>query len=728
METFTALRASDPQQVGPYRLAARLGSGGMGSVYLGQSPGGRTVAVKVVRPDLAEEIGFQRRFAREVAAARRVNGAFTAGVVDADPTGTPPWLATEFVQGMALGAAVEVYGPWPVSHVLRLGAGLAEALTQIHAAGVVHRDLKPSNILLAQNGPRVIDFGISAVSEATALTQTGTMVGTPGYTAPEQLTGTRTGPAADVFALGAVLVYTATGTGPFGAGASHAVAYRTVHEPPVLEHLHPVLRAVVESCLAKDPGRRPTVARLMTELLAAAAGSDGTARPFRPDGDWLPPAVARAVSRAAGLRPVGPTGQLPPQGPPTEGATGPLTPRPASTAEVAPFPARARGTTRRRALLGIAGAAAVAGIGAGGWLSGIGRGGTGAAPASALSRPAGTLRWKSYAIADADDEVSDDLANLTFVDGLVHAAGRTALYALSAERGDKKWTYAPGSKWERVNPAVAAAGGTLYLGVDGTVHALRVATGTKLWVQSTAGDFAHPTVHGEALYTVSVDAEGSEFHTRSWLYAASAKTGTETWSKESDRDQTPVTVAGDSLYSGVGGVLLARHPDTGGTRWRYDTGGYSLYAPAVSGGTVYISGLGPGPDESAVYAVSAATGEKLWEVRESGLFFVPPTATGETVLVGNLLGSEQNILRALDARTGRVIWKRQLADDSLTRPVTADGTVYVVGDGVLYALRADTGTTVWRYATKTSVRAAPLVVGDTVYLSTATGKVCAIGA
>ncbi|MEU4985015.1 PQQ-binding-like beta-propeller repeat protein [Streptomyces sp. NPDC021969] len=149
---------------------------------------------------------------------------------------------------------------------------------------------------------------------------------------------------------------------------------------------------------------------------------------------------------------------------------------------------------------------------------------------------------------------------------------------------------------------------------------------------------------------------------------------------------------------------------------------------SVSDGTVYVSGLGPSTTESAVFAVSATTGRRLWEVRESGIFFVPPTATGETVLVSNLMGSEQNILRALDAKTGRLIWKRHLADDSLTRPVTADGTVYVVGDGVLYALRADTGRTLWQYATKTSVRAAPLVVGDTVYLSSSTGKVYAIRA
>jgi outer membrane protein assembly factor BamB len=723
VQPFAELRAIDPEQVGPYRLVARLGSGGMGSVYLGRSPSGRTVAVKVVRPDLAEEPGFRRRFAREVAAARRVNGAFTAGVVDADPAGSPPWLATEYVRGMALGAAVEAYGPWPVHHVLWLGAGLAEALNRIHAVGVVHRDLKPSNILLAQDGPRVIDFGISAVSEATALTQTGTMVGTPGYMSPEQLTGPRADPAADVFSLGAVLVYAATGAAPFGTGASHAVAYRTVHEPPALERVPPALRGVVEACLEKDPGRRPTAARLMAELLSGAEGGHVAAFPV--DGGWLPQAVARMVPQAGStppaFDPAEPTSGFGPWEP-TPGADGAAVPGPGTTARGEPAAGRATGTTRRRALLGLAGAAAVAGIGAGGRLSGIGRGGA----ASAASRSAGTLRWKSYAVADADDETSDnEAATLTVVHGLLHVAGSRALHALSVDSGAKKWTYTPGHKRKSINPAVVAAGDTVYLGVDGTVHALRAATGTKRWVQSTAGDYASPTVRGEALYTVST-AEGDESKGRAWLYAASAKTGAEKWSRESEQDRSSVTAAGDSLYTSTDGVLLALRPGTGDTRWQCDTGADSLGAATVDGGTVYVSGVAPNLTDSILYAVSAATGRKLWDTRGSGTFFSPPTAAGDTVLVSEMSGTERNLLRALDAKSGKVIWKRDLATDYLTGSVVADGTVYVVGDGVLHALRADTGGTVWQYATRTAVHATPLIAGDTVYLSTSTGKVYAI--
>ncbi|MER5931908.1 serine/threonine-protein kinase [Streptomyces sp. NPDC002054] len=288
------LEAGDPRQVGRYRIVSRLGAGGMGQVYLGWSPGGRALAVKVVRPDLAGEDGFRRRFAREVAAARRVNGVFTAAVVDADPDGDPPWLATAYVPGLSLGEAVTAHGPWTEGSVFALGAGLAEALEAIHAAGVVHRDLKPTNVLLSTDGPRVIDFGISVAGATGAdkVTRTGDIIGTPGFMAPEQATGGPVGPAADIFALGVVLAWTATGEGPFGSGPALVVAYRAVHEEPDLAQLPAGLRDVVRRCLAKEPERRPGVTELL-ELLTAARGD----RPDRlsvPE-QWLPAQVARAV-------------------------------------------------------------------------------------------------------------------------------------------------------------------------------------------------------------------------------------------------------------------------------------------------------------------------------------------------------------------------------------------------------------------------------------------------
>jgi eukaryotic-like serine/threonine-protein kinase len=278
------LRSSDPASVGPYRLVGRLGAGGMGQVYLARSPGGRQVAIKVIKPELAEEREFRVRFAREVAAARNVSGMFTAAVVDADPDGREPWMATAYVAGPSL---LET-GPLPEDSVLALAAGLAEGLGAIHRAGMVHRDLKPSNVLLASDGPRVIDFGISRAREGSMLTQTKTVMGTAGYMSPEQAKGSVVGPASDVFSLGAVLTFAATGEGPFGTGPVHAMIYRVVHEPPDLSRLPDGLRPLIEWCMAKAAEDRPTTGQLLDEL--GPRVSEFT-------GNWLPEAVSDTFSR-----------------------------------------------------------------------------------------------------------------------------------------------------------------------------------------------------------------------------------------------------------------------------------------------------------------------------------------------------------------------------------------------------------------------------------------------
>ena len=260
------LRPWDPRQVGRYWLLGRLGGGGMGEVFLGRSPGGRLVAVKIVRSELASQADFRRRFAREVAAARTVSGLFTAPVVDADPDAPVPWLATAYVPGLSLADTVTRHGPLPAESVLALAAGLAEGLGAIHAAGIVHRDLKPSNVLLAEDGPRVIDFGISRAAEATMLTGTGVVFGSPSFMSPEQARGLRVGPASDVFSLGAVLTFAATGRGPFGSGSSATLLYRVVFTPPDTSGLATEFRPLVERCLAKDPEQRPTTNQLLAEL------------------------------------------------------------------------------------------------------------------------------------------------------------------------------------------------------------------------------------------------------------------------------------------------------------------------------------------------------------------------------------------------------------------------------------------------------------------------------
>ncbi|MFD5573928.1 serine/threonine-protein kinase [Streptomyces cadmiisoli] len=275
-EVFRPLQADDPPVVAGYRLAARLGAGGMGRVYLSHTQGGRPVAIKVVRPELADDPAFRRRFGREIKAARRVRGAYTAELIDADPDGVPPWLATLYVPGPSLAEAVARRGPLPVPAVLSLVAGVAEALQAIHDVGIVHRDLKPSNVLLAADGPRVIDFGISVAADLTAHTATGTAVGTPQFMAPEQASGGEVTAATDVFALGQTAAFAALGEPLYGDGPSVSVLYRIVHSEPDLSLLPEPLRPLIGRCLAAEPGERATLAEILQwcrQRLGADAGA-----------------------------------------------------------------------------------------------------------------------------------------------------------------------------------------------------------------------------------------------------------------------------------------------------------------------------------------------------------------------------------------------------------------------------------------------------------------------
>ena len=290
------LESGDPHRVGRYQLLGRLGAGGMGEVFLGQSPGGRLVAVKLIRADLAADREFRARFAREVAAARHVSGMFTAAVVDADPEAPQPWLVTAYVAGPSLADAVGGQGPLPLASVLTLAAGLAEGLGAIHAEGMVHRDLKPSNVLLASDGPRIIDFGITRAADATALTRANFVVGSPGFMSPEQARGEEAGPASDIFSLGAVLTFAAAGEGPFGSGLATELLYRVVHDLPDTGQLPGRIRPLVEWCLAKDPRWRPTTDQLLSEV-----GTIDSA------GDWLPPPVAQTLVGYARPVPAVPT-------------------------------------------------------------------------------------------------------------------------------------------------------------------------------------------------------------------------------------------------------------------------------------------------------------------------------------------------------------------------------------------------------------------------------------
>jgi Protein kinase domain len=318
----------------------------MGRVYLGRSPGGRRVAIKVIRAELAESPDFRARFAREVSAARKVSGIFTAPVVDADLAGPMPWLATSYIAGPSLGDAVARRGPMPAPQVLRLAAGLAEGLAAIHSEGVVHRDLKPSNVLLAEDGPRLIDFGISRSVEMSSLTRTGTVVGSPGFMSPEQAEGHEVGAASDIFSLGAVLTFAATGEGPFGEGSTVALLYRVIWSEPNTVGLPDQVRPVVERCLAKDPGQRPTAVQLLARLSPVQSQEPATQAPgyasagqppgYAPAGQ--PPGYA-AAGQPPGYAPAGPASYgaaeatARPEYPPTDRAAANATPPPLPRAE-----------------------------------------------------------------------------------------------------------------------------------------------------------------------------------------------------------------------------------------------------------------------------------------------------------------------------------------------------------------------------------------------------------
>lgn len=262
-----ALRDQDPKRVGSYRLLGRLGAGGMGIVFLGEDSSRRPVAIKVVRSEYADDAGFRSRFRREVRAASKVSGACTAKVLDADVDASQPYLVTEYVPGPTLSSHVEAHGPLRGPQLAAFALALAEALAAVHRAGVVHRDLKPSNVLLGPEGPRVIDFGIARAADATAITQTGTRVGTPAWMAPEQVRGQVVGPLADVFGWGALVAYAGTGRAPFAGDTPESVLYRVMEENPDLGGLDESLQPVVTRTLSKQPSDRPTAVALLRHLL-----------------------------------------------------------------------------------------------------------------------------------------------------------------------------------------------------------------------------------------------------------------------------------------------------------------------------------------------------------------------------------------------------------------------------------------------------------------------------
>lgn len=481
------LEPTDPRMVGHYRLEARLGSGGFGDVYLGRSPGGRLVAVKRLRERAAADPQFRRRFAAEMEAARRVGGFHTAQVVDADADATPPYLVTAYIPGPTLAQVIAEHGPLPESSLRVLGAGLAEALEAIHAAGLIHRDLKPSNVLIAHDGPRVIDFGIARTTDGATVTGSGTVLGTPTFMAPEQARGLVLTPACDVFNLGLVLCHAAGGP-PFGEGSTAAVIYRVVHEEPDISALPVALREPVAACLAKDPGDRPTPA----ELLAVFGG--GEQHP-----SWLPPEVQTMVPDPARADP-----ETAPTGPHRQ----PLMPDPTPRLSEVQFPARGR---RRPGVvaalvvtvLGLAAAVVVT------VLAVHGTSGASGAPLAAAGKTANTtatvasigsetesrpttsgtpLATPSTGVWSADDgpltvtivKVVDDDGSVTLTVSAHNGGTQSATlptFGYFSATDDQGTTYTAGSAAPITAPAGGTASGTLTLdtSVPASVRSLNIA-------------------------------------------------------------------------------------------------------------------------------------------------------------------------------------------------------------------------------------------------------------
>ncbi|MCL6674841.1 serine/threonine-protein kinase [Streptomyces panaciradicis] len=638
-----------PDYAGHYRLESCLGSGGMGVVHLARSTSGMKVAVKVVHAEFAKDPEFRGRFRQEVAAARRVSGAFTAPVVDADPEAGRPWMATLYIPGSTLSDHVKRNGPMDAAQLRRLMAGLAEALRDIHRVGVVHRDLKPSNVLLADDGPKVIDFGISRPKDSELRTETGKLIGTPPFMAPEQFRRPReVGPAADVFALGSVMVHAATGRGPFDSDSPYIVAYQVVHDEPDMTGVPANLAPLVLRCLAKEPEDRPTPDELMRELRSVAASYDTQA--------FIP------AQRSAE--------------PSTPGR---------DVEEPQPAPVK-RGRRRRAVLVGLA-LAVVAGGGLA-WTQ-LPDGDKPAAHPKAAAAPSAAPEFKAWAtkparkasgvpkctfgmrellcvqhgvvsaLGPADGSVlwrrSLPLTGVSLPapvvsGGLVHVltGGGKRVEALDPSSGRTRWSLDVSA-----DRAIRYAGGTLLLsGADGKVTGIDSASGATRWSRRIPG-LSEPyfvSFPGSPLaIATTVTGDG----TRTRVTAVDATTGDVRWDAVLDGGLTPVGVTGGSVVflsvdrvSAASDTVVRYDPETKASRRVPLRVPLGQAGATVHKNLVYVLGTG-----GSLTVVDTHAGKQLWSLETAVSRGSAPVTDGRQVYFTAADGR----LLAVDAAKGRLL-------------------------------------------------------------------------
>jgi outer membrane protein assembly factor BamB len=698
------LTAADPQAVGEFRLLARLGAGGMGQVFLATSPGGRMVAVKVIHPELAYDSQFVRRFRAEVEAARRVSGMYTAPVVAAGVDDRPPWLATAFVPGPSLEAIVFRYGPLPVPALWRLAAGLADALRAIHATGLVHRDLKPANVLLAADGPRVIDFGISRAVTDSRLTATGAIIGTPSFMSPEQVEGNAAGPATDVFSLGSVLAFAASGSSPFsgGPGGSPAAAlYRVVHGSPELGMVPAQIRELVQACLTKEAAWRPDLGQVAARCAAAAEHLGLSPVPF-----W-PPDVARVIeAQQAALAaevealPTAPSVQMPALAPAHAAPWSPTAPsRPGSPGSLgSPGPTGAWAPAGAREQTGPSGPpGARVNVSRRTLLIGTGAGG--------ITVAAGVAAWvigsRSLARTPPDSPRKSTTAGLPRGTG-----GRTR--AGGTEPGTSAWVF-PTSDEILSNPGVG--NGVVYVGSkDNYVYAVSAATGKLIWRSWQGWVSAAPQVVNGMVCVATAEGVFSAIRATTGAVAWQQPTYTPaafrpTWAVNEDTVILPSTTQPLTVYDVVTG---SKGTTTFGSPGQFAGGAFG-----VANGVLYAI-----EESSALFAVRIATGATVWKryvsSDESGFF--------TSIVIGDgavYITDDTGMLYSLNAANGNSNWSYPAGGSQVSTPVAAGGLVYVTDDsGILHAITTSGGNQVWTRHTITSGEIGPAVSGSTLYVST----------